>query len=66
MVNGFTMKLADARINDEILESSKDPVELPGYMPPEYCENQVYTAKGDVWGLGVLIYEVCAGDKPID
>ena len=60
------MKLTDARIDDEVLQQTVDGIPTPEYMPPEYCESKTYNKSGDIWGLGILLYELCAGEKPID
>lgn len=37
------------------------------YLPPEVMEGQPQTIRGDIYALGVLLYQICAGDfrKPI-
>lgn len=37
------------------------------YLPPEVMEGQPQTIRGDIYALGVLLYQMCAGDfrKPI-
>lgn len=39
----------------------------PLYLPPEVLEGQPQTICGDVYALGVLLYQMCAGDfrKPV-
>lgn len=34
-------------------------VGTPYYMSPEACQSAPYTAKSDVWSLGILLYELC-------
>ena len=34
-------------------------VGTPYYMSPESCQSQPYTAKSDVWSLGIILYELC-------
>ena len=34
------------------------------YMPPEMLLEQPYTAAADWWSLGILLYELCAGQPP--
>eukprot|EP00906_Rhabdomonas_costata_P031789 RCo044859 len=36
----------------------------PFYLSPEICEQQSYTAKGDIWALGVSLYELCTLHVP--
>jgi len=33
-------------------------------MSPEVCQSSKYTYKADVWSLGVVLYELCAGKRP--
>lgn len=35
----------------------------PGYMPPEVWTSQMWTPKGDVHSLGVMLYQMFAGEK---
>ena len=34
------------------------------YMPPEVIDEQPHIPPSDLWCLGILIYELCAGDPP--
>lgn len=36
------------------------------YMPPEYIEHGVFDPRGDLFSLGVLLYEMLAGARPFD
>src|SRR5262249_35261039 len=36
------------------------------YMAPEQVEGREADARGDIWALGVLIYEMVAGARPFD
>lgn len=35
-----------------------------GYMPPEIVSGSDYTAAGDIYALGVIIYEMITGERP--
>ena len=41
-------------------------VGTPYYLSPEICENKKYDHKSDVWSLGCVLYELCAGAHPFD
>lgn len=36
----------------------------PLYMAPEMFEGKIYTLSSDVWALGCVLYELCAGAPP--
>ncbi|VVA97044.1 unnamed protein product [Arabis nemorensis] len=45
---------------------STDVVGTMGYAAPEYIQTGRLTAKSDVWGFGVFIYELITGRRPVD
>jgi NIMA (never in mitosis gene a)-related kinase len=59
------VKLADfgiAKHFDDIYQGFR--VGTYCYMSPEMCAAQPVTYKSDIWSLGVVIYELCALEKP--
>jgi len=34
------------------------------YSSPEVMQGLLYDSKSDMWGLGVLSYELCFGETP--
>lgn len=36
------------------------------YMPPEYIERSMFDPRGDLFSLGVMLYEALAGQRPFD
>ncbi len=36
------------------------------YMPPEYIERSQFDPRGDLFSLGVMLYEALAGQRPFD
>ena len=36
----------------------------PLYMSPEALKKNIYTAKNDIWSIGIMIYELLHGDTP--
>ena len=63
----MTVKLGDFGIS-RVLENSNAAamtvVGTPYYMSPESCQSAPYTAKSDVWSLGIILYELCTLKHP--
>lgn len=36
----------------------------PGYLSPEMVEGKPYSAKADIWALGVVLYQLCTFKLP--
>lgn len=36
------------------------------YISPEILKKEGYDFKTDIWSLGILIYELCAGYSPFN
>jgi|HubBroStandDraft_1064217.scaffolds.fasta_scaffold36922_2 serine/threonine protein kinase len=68
--DGEFVKLTDfgiAKIVDApALTFSEQRFGTPGYIPPESIEGAPATARGDLYGLGVVFYEMLTGKLPFD
>ena len=63
------IKLGDfgiARILRTTNEKAKTMVGTPYYLSPEVIEGKAYTAKTDIWSLGVILYELCCLKPPFN
>jgi len=61
------VKLADfgvARKMDNTLDNANTQCGTPFYLSPELAKAQPYDYKSDIWSLGVVLYELCALERP--
>ena len=69
LTGSLTIKLGDFGIS-RVLENSNAAamtvVGTPYYMSPEACQSAPYTAKSDVWSLGIILYELCTLKHPFN
>jgi NIMA (never in mitosis gene a)-related kinase len=67
LTTGGVVKLGDFGIAKKLtpFESHAHTwVGTPLCVPPEVCDNSPYDFKADVWGLGVVLYEILALECP--
>jgi serine/threonine-protein kinase len=64
LTEGGVAKLGDYGTGIFQAEDSKDRVGTAFYMAPEVFEGKPATVRGDIYSLGVLAYEVLAGERP--
>ena len=64
----FDIKIADLGFAQQFdKETGLDLVlGTPLYMAPELINHQKYSEKVDVWGLGVITYQLLSGKTPFD
>ncbi|GME68795.1 unnamed protein product [[Candida] boidinii] len=56
------IKLCDFGVSRELISSMADTfVGTSTYMSPERIQGGVYSVKGDVWSLGLVLYELASG-----
>lgn len=57
------IKLCDFGVSRELINSMADTfVGTSTYMSPERIQGGVYSVKGDVWSLGIMLYELASGN----
>lgn len=61
-----TIKLGDFGLCRTLGDDSmaRTNVGTPLYMAPELLNKQPYTEKADIWGMGCIVYELCALQPP--
>lgn len=58
------IKLCDFGVSRELINSIADTfVGTSTYMSPERIQGGVYSVKGDVWSLGIMLYELASGKQ---
>jgi mitogen-activated protein kinase kinase len=58
------IKLCDFGVSRELINSMADTfVGTSTYMSPERIQGGVYSVKGDVWSLGIMLYELASGNS---
>ncbi|KAK5961170.1 mitogen-activated protein kinase kinase STE7 PWA37_001700 [Arxiozyma heterogenica] len=60
------VKICDFGVSKQIVNSIANTfVGTSTYMSPERIQGNVYSAKGDVWSLGLVIIELVTGEFPL-
>jgi serine/threonine protein kinase len=61
-------RIADFGFCDFVNETKKPPefynVGSPAYMSPEIYRENIYSSKSDIWGIGIILFEMLTGDTP--
>ena len=58
-------RVLDAEHRDDITQADF-PVMTPAYASPEQVRGELYTVSGDVYSLGVILYELLSAKRPYD
>jgi tetratricopeptide (TPR) repeat protein/predicted Ser/Thr protein kinase len=58
-------RVLDAPADEELTQTGM-PLMTPAYASPEQVRGEPYTVAGDVYSLGVILYELLAGRRPYD
>lgn len=56
--------LGFATSDSKIFEDRRVKAGSPLYMAPEILKDNAYSAKGDIWSLGIVLLEMLIGDLP--
>ena len=67
LINNGVFKICDfgfSKVNKDPLASLKTCVGSPIYMAPQILEKKDYSAKCDIWSLGIIYYELLHGSVP--
>ncbi|KAH3902661.1 mitogen-activated protein kinase kinase STE7 SCDLUD_000243 [Saccharomycodes ludwigii] len=60
------VKICDFGVSKKLIDSIADTfVGTSTYMSPERIQGGVYTTKGDIWSLGLMIIELLTGEFPL-
>lgn len=60
------VKICDFGVSKKLINSIADTfVGTSTYMSPERIQGNVYSTKGDVWSLGLMIIELVTGEFPL-
>jgi NIMA (never in mitosis gene a)-related kinase len=65
--NNSLVKIGDLNVSK--LQKSglaKTQTGTPYYCPPEIWADKAYDNKCDIWSMGIVLYELCAGKPPFD
>ena len=63
----YNVKLGDFGLAKNLLASRQNNVGMTGtplYLSPEAIKKGVCSYKGDIWSLGIVLYELCALENP--
>jgi serine/threonine protein kinase len=67
LTSGCVVKLGDFGVAKKLAASevcAATRIGTPQCVPPEICEDHPYDFKADVWGLGVVLYQLLALECP--
>lgn len=59
-----TAKIPPSLLSDSLISDSNEILGTPGYFTPEQAKGEILDHRSDIFSVGVVLYEMLAGENP--